>query len=381
MGESNLLITPWEIIISIAILFGLIFSIIILRQPKGSKRANRFLALFLFTITTLLFSNFIVFSHLYKIYPHLIGCSFLLWYILPPAFYFYVKTGTHPNYRFAWYDIFHLAPVIYTLISLIPFYALSPEIKLNWFENQLSNPIDLSFISGFIIVYSFVYLAASIYLIIDFEKHYKKDFSNTNVEHIDGIKRLILVYVIYKALDLLALIASFFSDQSTIGIMQFISVSLCIFIFVIVYIFLHQPEKLFQSEIIKAKYKTSPLSDSDLSEQSHKLQAMMTGQKLYLDSDINLSILAQTLEISTHTLSQIINQYYKMNFYEFINQYRVDEVKSQLLKEENKNLTIIAIAYDAGFNSKSSFYKIFKRFVGKSPSAFRKENGIDLNPK
>jgi AraC-like DNA-binding protein len=146
---------------------------------------------------------------------------------------------------------------------------------------------------------------------------------------------------------------------------------------VISYTFIKQPEKLFQSEIVKTKYKTSPLSESDLYEYSKKLNDIINEKKLYLDSDINLSNLARYLDISTHTLSQVINQYYKTNFYDFINKFRIKEVKSQLLKEENKNLTIIAIAFEAGFNSKSSFNKIFKKYVGKSPTRFMIENGID----
>ena len=372
--ETSVLITPWVIIISFSIVFGFVFSINIFRHQKGNKKANRFLALFIFTITILLFSNFIVLSHLYKMFPHLIGSSFLLWYVLPPAFYFYIKTGVHANYRFKWYELLHLSPFVYMLIDVIPFYLLSAEIKIHWLENYITSPKSLSFSSGFIIVYSFAYLAASIYVIWDFEKNYKKGFANTSFEHIDGIKRLVLVYAIYKVLDLVGMGASFISDQTSIEIMQFISISLSIFIFVIAYTFIHQPEKLFQLEISKTKYKTSTLSASDLSKYSKKLDEAMIDKKLYLDSEINLSNLAKALDIKQHTLSQVINQHYKMNFYEFINKYRVDEVKTQLLKEENKNLTIIAIAYDAGFNSKSSFHKIFKKFVGKSPTEFMKEN-------
>ena len=377
METSNLSVTPWEIIISISIIFGFLFSINLFRQLKGNKRANRFLALFLFTLTVLLFSNFVVITHIYKSCPQLIGTSFLIWYILPPSFYFYVKTGIKADYKFAWYDLLHLLPFVFMLFKVAPFFLLPAESKLQWFEHYLITPKSLSLNAVFIVVYSFTYLAACMYLIFNFEKNYKKGFANTSIEHIDGIKRLVLVYAIYQVLDLIGMSASFFSNQTAIGIMQFISVSLSIFIFVVSYTYLRQPEKFFQSKAVKAKYKTSKLSASDLSIYSEKLEHEMLEEKLYLDSEINLSGLAQKLNISPHTLSQVINQYYQMNFYEFINRYRVEEVKNQLMKAENKNMTIIAIAYDAGFNSKSSFHRIWKKFVGKSPTQFLKEKNTD----
>lgn len=377
MELNKLSITPWEIIILISIIFGFLFSINLFRQHKGNKRANRFLALFLFALTVLLFSNFVVISHIYKSCPQLIGTSFLIWYVLPPSFYFYVKTGINTNYKFAWYDLLHLLPFVFMLFKVAPFYFLAAESKLQWFEHYLITPKSLSLNAIFIVVYSFTYLAVCMYSILDFEKNYKKDFAHTSIEHIDGIKRLVLVYAIYQVLDLIGMSASFLSAQTTIGIMQFISVSLSIFIFVVSYTYLRQPEKLFQSRVVKTKYKTSSLSASDLSTYSQKLDRIMLEEKLYLDSEINLSGLAEKLNISPHTLSQVINQYYQMNFYEFINKYRVEEIKTQLMKAANRNKTIIAIAYDAGFNSKSSFHRIFKKFVGKSPTEFLKEKNTD----
>ena len=131
---------------------------------------------------------------------------------------------------------------------------------------------------------------------------------------------------------------------------------------------------LLQLETEKVKYSTSSLSGFDLNNYALQLEKLMTEKKLFRDNEINLTKLSKELGISSHILSQVLNQHYNINFYEYINQFRIDEVKKQLLIKENQNLTIISIAFDAGFNSKSSFQKIFKKYVGKTPSTYMKEN-------
>ncbi len=97
-------------------------------------------------------------------------------------------------------------------------------------------------------------------------------------------------------------------------------------------------------------------------------------KKLYLDSDLTLSDLANELDISSKDLSGFLNHRLKKNFADFINEYRVEEAKSRLLDAENKNIKIIYIAYDSGFNSKAAFYSVFKKHTGMTPTEFRKKN-------
>jgi len=372
-----LTITPWIIIIFVSIVAGLIFAFTIFFHKKGNRLSNKFLAIFLLVVTLVLIANLVTISNLYKFYPHLIGISFLLWYLLPGAFYFYVKTGVELNYKIKWYDFLHLVPFVYMIFDVYSFYFLASEVKLNWYESYLNSPKSFQLTSLFIIVYSFSYLAASYHILINFEKNYKKDYADTTLEHLEGMKRLLFAYTIYKVLDLVGMVATLIAIQSVTEIMQFISISLSIFVVVIVYTFIKEPEKLFQIEIRKQKYKTSALSDVDLEQYSRQLGELLENSKLYLDGEIKLSTLAEKLKISSHTLSQVINQYHKTNFYDYMNKFRVEEVKTRLQNNDHKDLTILAIAYESGFNSKSSFNNIFKKYVGKTPTQFLKEQGSD----
>ena len=97
----------------------------------------------------------------------------------------------------------------------------------------------------------------------------------------------------------------------------------------------------------------------------------MESEKPHLDSDLTLPKLADHLQIPPHHLSQIINESLKQNFFDFVNGYRVEEAKQLLLDPEKSSFTVLAIAEEAGFNSKTVFNTAFKKGTGKTPSAFR----------
>jgi len=99
----------------------------------------------------------------------------------------------------------------------------------------------------------------------------------------------------------------------------------------------------------------------------------METEKPYLEPKLTLSSLADELEISANHLSQVINQYEEKNFFDFVNSYRVEEYKERATDPAYQNFSILAIALDSGFNSKSSFNQVFKKFTGKTPSQYLSE--------
>jgi YesN/AraC family two-component response regulator len=102
----------------------------------------------------------------------------------------------------------------------------------------------------------------------------------------------------------------------------------------------------------------------------------MEQEKPYINSDLTLTQLAEMLSISPHNLSEILNTQINQNFFDFVNQYRVEEVKKALTDPGNQHLTVLAIGFDAGFNSKTSFNTIFKKYTNMTPSEFRKHFGF-----
>ncbi len=99
----------------------------------------------------------------------------------------------------------------------------------------------------------------------------------------------------------------------------------------------------------------------------------MQTEKIYLNSDIRIQDIAISLNLPVHVLSHIINANLNQNFYDFVNTYRIDEAKFRLQNEKYKSLTIVAIAFDCGFNSKATFNRLFKQYTGLTPSQFKKD--------
>ncbi|WP_268225270.1 AraC family transcriptional regulator [Sinomicrobium oceani] len=120
-------------------------------------------------------------------------------------------------------------------------------------------------------------------------------------------------------------------------------------------------------------YKNSSLSAADRQLLMHKLTDYMEQEKPYLDFDLNHSQLASRLGMSSNHLSEVLSLCFKQNFYNFINIYRVDEACRLMKAPEYRNLKIIAIAYESGFKSKSSFNRIFKNHTGYTPTAYKEK--------
>jgi AraC-like DNA-binding protein len=95
----------------------------------------------------------------------------------------------------------------------------------------------------------------------------------------------------------------------------------------------------------------------------------------YINPDLSLRDLADLLGVYPHYVTQILNTLFNQNFYDFVNTYRIDEAKKLLTDSYKSNkVPILTIAYNCGFNSKSSFNRIFKQKTGLTPSEYRKQN-------
>lgn len=118
------------------------------------------------------------------------------------------------------------------------------------------------------------------------------------------------------------------------------------------------------------KYRKNPLEYKKAESIAVELTKIMEEEKLYLTNGIKLEDIAQRLSTSTNNVSQVINQNLKVNFYDFINQYRVEEAKRLMHDPAQRELTLLAIALNAGFSSKSTFNKVFKENTGTTPSQY-----------
>jgi len=121
----------------------------------------------------------------------------------------------------------------------------------------------------------------------------------------------------------------------------------------------------------EVKYAKSNLSNEDVERIKNQLEQCMQEQELYLQPQLRIKDLEEQLKVPTHQLSQVINQAFDQNFYEFVNHYRV-QYALQILSDSNfSKYTYTAIGFEAGFNSKSAFYNAFKKVTGKTPAQMK----------
>lgn len=121
----------------------------------------------------------------------------------------------------------------------------------------------------------------------------------------------------------------------------------------------------------RAKYERSALPDARLEELMRRLKDLMEYDRLFLEPELTIQKLGEKLDVSPYYISQVLSQKLKNNFYDFVNSYRVEEAKKLLLNPAFDNFTLLAIAFESGFNSKTTFNTVFKKFTTQTPSQFK----------
>ncbi len=137
---------------------------------------------------------------------------------------------------------------------------------------------------------------------------------------------------------------------------------------------------VFKKEVIFQPLKNLPketrLPNGKIMAAKAALEAAMASQRPYRNPDLTLQMLAQSVGLKEKDLSEVLNNGCGKSFYDFVNFYRIEEVKTALLDADKQHLTNFAIAQESGFNSKSAFFGLFKKHVGTTPGEFKKRNGV-----
>ena len=134
----------------------------------------------------------------------------------------------------------------------------------------------------------------------------------------------------------------------------------------------HAPQPLDRAEQRYERYVRSGLSDVEAAALKSKLLTVMEREQAYRDPDLTLADLAERLDTTPHKLSEVLNSELDQTFYDFVNGYRVEEVRRRLADAKSKPVNVLSLAMDAGFASKSTFNQVFKKRTGQTPSSYRK---------
>ena len=342
-------------------------------HKRDHRTANRILAVLLI-ITAIVISNFIFCqTPFHEGFPHFAGLHLPLTYLFGPLFLFYVKALTTPRFRFRKQDLVHAVPVVLCVVYLLPFFFQNGAAKLQSVAEGSSN-VDWWATQGLTLLHLFGYLIWVIVLLGRHAEGIKNLFSSIQQINLVWLRNLTAAVLAVWAVNVFVFVRGDYDNP----ISYIIPLILSLIVYAIGYLGFRQPE-IFSSAVAEPapsntsseRYATSALTEKQADKYLDRLLQSIDDQKPHLDPDLTLPELAKQLSISTHHLSQVINQRLDQNFFDFVNSYRVEEAKRRLADPRSHYLTIVAIAQEAGFNSKSAFYTAFRKHTGMTPSQFK----------
>lgn len=361
------------------------FGFLLLGKAKNGLSPKLLFSFFsimgLVLIEHFLFQKDVIFN-----YPHLIGITYSLPIISGPILLFYTKSLINENHTNFYRGLFlHAIPFLFiTLFLSFDFYFLNAPEKLIYYEKETQGETSvIIYIAEFFINFSIpVYSIVSLFLLKNHFKQIKQSFSNTKKIDLHWLKIvlicMILVSIVSVSMGLLSDCFQFISFQNGDNLMY---ITLTVIVYFLGYYGVKQKSVFSNANpnsdtgpatVLKPKYANSPLKADEKEELIKLLTQYMETEKPHLNENLTLGELANKLEILPNNLSRLINEGFGKNFYEFVNAYRVNEVKNSLADPKFAHYSLLGIAFECGFNSKSTFNSVFKQFTGKTPSAYRK---------
>ncbi|MGM0588054.1 MAG: helix-turn-helix domain-containing protein [Bacteroidota bacterium] len=371
---------------------GLFLTVLLISYPAENRTPNRILSLLIFAFSMIILGTSLGATGLYEQAPHLIRLGDPMVLLLGPSLLLYVtaiRIGKVPRVQWA-----HLLPFLLYAGWLLPFYFSAPEVKLQWAEVALSTSGRESWFNLLKALHAAGYF---IWVFLLTKRHarqmkgFSTDLKDTDLAWIRSLTGYLIFLASTAMLFFLLSGLGWMETKMANGIIGFV---MAVLVYVMGYSALLKPRVfgerdypawqpisgwmtiwggfIFNPEVEpEEQYVREELALLE------KLQAYMEQEKPYRDSDLDLAGLASQTNIPQYLLSRIINQHLELNFFDFVNSYRIEEVCERLVDPSQRQFTILALAMDAGFNSKSSFYTAFRKAKGVTPSQYRKQHQSD----
>ncbi len=367
------------------------FLAFLLLSKKGKTVADSVLMAWLIVCGAHLGLYYIYTSPLKEDYNFLIGLSAPFPLLHGPFLFLYTLALTNPPYFRTYRWLLHFALPIGTFLYLIPFFDLPSHERLAFLQNPSPQLLIFNAVMGVLLIVSgFGYVLWASILLRQHRRKIIQEFSYTERINLDWLQYLIYglcflwFFVAFSTDEWIFTIASFFIFF--IGYFGIKQVGIFTYtdkfippqyptIFEAKNTFSHEDEKgetVDNEEVIKKKYQKSGLTVEQAEQIQTGLTRLMTSEKLYKNSELTLSDLAEKLNIHPNYLSQVLNEKEGVSFYDYINTLRIEEFKKVAALPESKQFTLLSLAYDCGFNSKSSFNRYFKKVNELSPSEYMK---------
>ncbi|MCJ0743421.1 helix-turn-helix domain-containing protein [Pedobacter montanisoli] len=305
-------------------------------------------------------------------------------YLVPASFYLYVLSVCYANFRLKPKHLLHTIPfVAFNLYLMWGIYFVDRTSKINFINGMLDKPLMQFFYFLFELLFQ-VYFIASFLTIRKSKTVYLENYTNPNISQLNALYKITILYYALHFIVLIRWLVTFIFGWGEVEIRAWI---VCIdgfaFLFCTcwyLFVALNKPEffrgvdaDLKPITDVVAKQKNSPLPVEDKNKEIEFLKNFMVEKEPYLDSSLTIQDLSAQVKMPVKDLSTLINLYMDKHFFDFVNEYRIEKAIQILKDPSQKELTVLEILYQVGFNSKSSFNTSFKKYTGKTPTDFRKQ--------
>lgn len=367
-------------------LIGIIISFflsIILFTKKGKSQADLILSFWLFFIGTHLSLFYIHITGQYVRFPYFLGFEIPLPLIHGPFLYLYTRSLTSQNNKNEHWLI-HFLPFIIAIGVLYQFFLLSFDKRIEVYINAgagFENIMKLMYLAT--LLSGVIYVILSLSLLKEYSAYISNQYSDLEKINLNWLRYLIFgigaiwisvffandIYT-FTILDIFILFVGYFGVKQ-VGIFTNSNMTSQL---------INEKEDEVDAANItgKIKYQSSTANETLLLKIHQDLQDLMQEEKLYKYPELNLEELAQRLNVNSNILSQVINSIENKNFFDYINELRIAEFIKISVLQENQRFTLLSLAFEVGFNSKTSFNRNFKRITGQTPTMYLKEQKIQL---
>lgn len=397
-------ITLYDLILFLGAGQGYLFVILLAFKRQEKRVINLHLAILLFAISSELFHQFLLESHYIYQLPSMVGFALPLDALVGISLYWYVRIITHPELDHSFKRVFiHYSIFFACFLLSLPYWALDFEDKLSLMQTGVI-PEDWPALAYYatlaqvpIKILSFsLYLLLAVRLLLDHRQRIKKVFSNRQKVTLNWLSYLLLLFAVGLINGLIILL--FFQEyQEQTQLMGFLGVFSMAAVFYlgimglmqpVIYLrkeqsFLEQEQKLLEEKAQgeradeQPRYRKSALAEQDMQRIATRLDDSMRQQQLYLDPGLTMPKLAANIGVSPNYLSQTLNSLYQVSFFDYVNGMRVEFAKALLADENKQGLSIVDIAMESAFNSRSTFYAAFKKSVGMTPAQYRQAQAAE----
>jgi len=366
----------WSIIIIVIAFQGLfLLSVLLSSKEKRNKRANQYLVFVILILIWFLAEFFTVRNKIDVNLNVFYGTRYGSWFLLGPITYFYFKSITDTAWSFSKNQLLHFLPFIIfvVIIPLIAYKVLNDRQidygMLSVFDHREKIVSTIQWTYSTVFILQFVHLGYFLFKNLKIVKYYSKrltsEYSNIDVK-INWLKYFNITLIIVLIFSVIFLYILLVTDIYRRHLDYIYVIPIGLLFNFISFKFMRTEWRPIENN---SKYEGSSLNQDKIPDYIIKLNRLMENEKVYLNNVIRLSDLSEMMTINKHHLSQIINQHYGLSFYDFINQFRVNEAKDIIIK--HPEYTLLQVAFDSGFNNKTSFVNAFKKFEKVPPSKFR----------